>query len=70
MENNEKFNLEDIKNIEPEEFKKQISDWVEEKGINKILQSRLRRDLIESFNRTSLGKFFSLIFSFKLKVLF
>lgn len=58
MENNEKFNLDDIKNIEPEEFKKKISDWVEEKGINKILQSRLRRDLIESFNKTSLGKIF------------
>lgn len=57
MENDEKFNLDDIKNIEPEEFKKQISDWVEEKGINKILQSRLRRDLIESFNKTSLGNF-------------
>lgn len=58
MENNEQFCLDDINNIEPEEFKKQISDWVEEKGINQILQSRLRRDLIESFNKTSLGNLF------------
>lgn len=52
----EKINLEDIKGIPSDEFRKQISNWIEGKGFSKQLQSQLRKDLIENFNKTTLGR--------------
>lgn len=55
-ENIEKINLSDIANISEEEFKKQISAWIDDRGISRKLQSKLRADLFEHFNRTQLGR--------------
>lgn len=52
----EKINLNDIVDISEDEFKKQISAWIDERGISRKLQSKLRADLFEQFNRTKLGR--------------
>lgn len=52
----DKINLNDIANISEDEFKKQISYWIEERGVSRNLQSKLRADLFEQFNRTNLGR--------------
>lgn len=52
----ERINLNEIVNISEDEFKKQISAWIDERGISRKLQSKLRADLFEQFNRTKLGR--------------
>lgn len=52
----ERINLEEIVDISEDEFKKQISAWIDERGISRKLQSKLRADLFEQFNRTKLGR--------------
>lgn len=52
----DKINLDDIANISEDEFKQQITNWIEERGISKALQSKLRADLFEQFNKTNLGR--------------
>lgn len=52
----ERVNLKDIVDISEDEFKKQISAWIDERGISRKLQSKLRADLFEQFNRTKLGR--------------
>lgn len=51
-----KIDLNDIVNISEDEFKRQISSWIDEQGISRKLQSKLRADLFEHFNRTHLGR--------------
>lgn len=51
-----KIDLNDIVNISEDEFKRQISSWIDERGISRKLQSKLRADLFEHFNRTHLGR--------------
>lgn len=51
-----KINLDDIVNLSEDEFKRQIAIWIEERGISKALQSKLRADLFDHFNRTNLGR--------------
>lgn len=55
-EMDEKVNLKEIADISEEEFKRQISAWIDERGISRKLQSKLRADLFEQFNRTKLGR--------------
>lgn len=55
-EDMEKVNLNDIVNISDEEFKNQIAAWIDEHGVSQMLQSKLRADLFEQFNRTNLGR--------------
>lgn len=52
----EKITLKDIANISEDEFKKQLSAWIDERGVSQVLQSKLRADLFEHFNRTTLGR--------------
>lgn len=52
----ERINLNEIVDISEDEFKKQISAWINERGISRKLQSKLRADLFEQFNRTKLGR--------------
>lgn len=52
----ERINLNEIIDISEDEFKKQISAWIDERGISRKLQSKLRADLFEQFNRTKLGR--------------
>lgn len=52
----EKVNLKDIVDISEDEFKKQISAWIDERGLSRKLQSKLRADLFEQFNQTKLGR--------------
>lgn len=52
----EQINLDDIKNIPDNEFRQQLSTWIEECEVAKCLQSKLRKDLFDNFNKTSLGK--------------
>lgn len=56
IEVEEKINLKEIVDISEDEFKKQISAWIDERGISRKLQSKLRADLFEQFNRTKLGR--------------
>lgn len=56
VEADEKINLNEIIDISENEFKKQISAWIDERGISRKLQSKLRADLFEQFNRTKLGR--------------
>lgn len=56
VQNSVKIDLNDIVNISEDEFKKQISAWIDERGISRKLQSKLRADLFEQFNRTHLGR--------------
>lgn len=56
VEIDERVNLKDIADISEEEFKRQISAWIDERGISRKLQSKLRADLFEQFNRTKLGR--------------
>lgn len=48
--------VEEIKNMHEDEFKEQILQWIENKDISKCLQSNLRKNLFENFNKTELGK--------------
>lgn len=48
----------DISNMSEKEFKKQLLQWVEKNDVSCSLQSKLRKDLFDSFNSTSLGKIF------------
>lgn len=52
----EKINLNEIIEISEDEFKKQILSWIDEHGLSRKLQSKLRADLFEQFNRTKLGR--------------
>lgn len=52
----QRVNLKDIVDISEDEFKRQISAWIDERGISRKLQSKLRADLFEQFNRTKLGR--------------
>lgn len=52
----EKIALKDIAKISEDDFKKQLSAWIEERGVSRVLQSKLRADLFEHFNRTTLGR--------------
>lgn len=45
-----------LSNMSEEEFKKQLLQWVEKNDVSSSLQSKLRKDLFDSFNSTSLGK--------------
>lgn len=49
------INLDDIKNITEDEFKQQLLNWIETNCVAKTMQSKLRKDLIDTFNRTNLG---------------
>lgn len=51
----QQINLEEIKNISEDEFKQQLLNWIETNCVAKTMQSKLRKDLIDNFNRTSLG---------------
>lgn len=48
--------LNEIVNISEAEFKQQITNWIEDHGVSKALQSKLRADLFEQFNKTNLGR--------------
>lgn len=50
------INLKEIANISEDEFKKQLAAWIDEHGVSKALQSKLRADLFEQFNKTNLGR--------------
>lgn len=56
VEISEKINLKDIVDISEDEFKRQISAWIDERGISRKLQSKLRADLFDQFNKTKLGR--------------
>lgn len=49
-------NLDEIKNLSEDEFKQQLLNWIETNCVGKSMQSKLRKDLIDNFNRTTLGK--------------
>lgn len=49
-------NLNEIHKLPESEFRKHFTQWVEEDGVARALQAKLRKDLIETFNRTHLGK--------------
>lgn len=55
MSKSDFIKFEEIRNLSSDEFKKKILTWVEEQGITEELQSRLRCELIENFNKTALG---------------
>ncbi|KAJ6638173.1 hypothetical protein Bhyg_10906 [Pseudolycoriella hygida] len=48
--------LDEIKNIPEDEFKRNLFDWVEQMDISKELQSKLRSDLFQNFGKTALGR--------------
>lgn len=50
------INLKDIANISETEFKNQLTAWIDEHGVSRALQSKLRADLFEQFNKTNLGR--------------
>lgn len=52
----ERVNLKEIVDISEDEFKRQISAWIDEHGLSRKLQSKLRADLFQQFNRTKLGR--------------
>lgn len=52
----EKVNLSEIANISEEEFKNQLLTWIDDRGVSRTLQSKLRAELFEHFNRTQLGR--------------
>lgn len=52
----ERVNLTEIADISEDEFRQQISTWIDEHGLSRKLQSKLRADLFEQFNRTKLGR--------------
>lgn len=56
MSGSEKINLSEIANISEDEFKKQLLAWIDERGVSRTLQSKLRAELFEHFNRTQLGR--------------
>jgi len=51
-----KIDLNKINSIPKEEFKKQMLNWIEDRDLSKILQSKLRKDLFDNFNKTAIGK--------------
>lgn len=51
-----KVDLDEIKNIPEDVFKKNLFEWVEQMDISKELQSKLRSDLFQNFGKTALGK--------------
>lgn len=56
MSGSEKIDLSEIANISEEEFKKQLLAWIDDRGVSRTLQSKLRAELFEHFNRTQLGR--------------
>lgn len=56
MSGSEKINLSEIANISEDEFKKQLLAWIDDRGVSRTLQSKLRAELFEHFNRTQLGR--------------
>lgn len=52
----EKLNLSEIADISEDEFKKQLLAWIDDRGVSRALQSKLRTELFEHFNRTQLGR--------------
>lgn len=54
----QKVDLDEIKNIPEDEFKKNLFEWVEQMDISKELQSKLRSDLFQNFGKTALGNFY------------
>lgn len=56
MSASEKINLSEIANISEDEFKKQLLAWIDDRGVSRALQSKLRAELFEHFNRTQLGR--------------
>lgn len=54
--NKDRINLNDIANISEDDFRQQITAWIDDRGISNKLQSKLRADLFEQFNRTHLGR--------------
>lgn len=56
MSGSEKVNLSEIANISEDEFKKQLLAWIDNRGVSRTLQSKLRAELFEHFNRTQLGR--------------
>lgn len=51
----QKVDLDQIKNIPEDEFKRNLYEWVEQMDISKELQSKLRSDLFQNFGKTALG---------------
>lgn len=56
MSASEKINLSEIANISEDEFKKQLLAWIDDRGVSRALQSKLRAELFQHFNRTQLGR--------------
>lgn len=54
----QRVDLDEIKNIPEDEFKRNLFDWVEQMDISKELQSKLRSDLFQNFGKTALGNLF------------
>lgn len=52
----DKVNLDAVKNIPPEEFKEILQSWMEQKEITQTLQKKLRKQLVNDFQKTELAK--------------
>ncbi|XP_055370721.1 titin homolog [Condylostylus longicornis] len=52
----EEINLHKIVEMPEKEFRKHIYNWLRDKDLSRELQAKLRKNLIENFNNTRLGK--------------
>lgn len=55
-ENFNRITLNDIVKISEDDLKQQLLAWIDERGVSKALQSKLRADLFQHFNQTTLGR--------------
>lgn len=55
-----KDNLADLTRIPAKEFEKHFHDWMERDDVARALQAKLRSDLIKNFNKTNLGRWYTL----------
>lgn len=52
----DKVNLDAIKNIPAEEFKEILQSWMDQKEITQTMQLKLRKQLVNNFQKTELAK--------------
>lgn len=50
------INLEEISRIPEDEFREHFQEWLDRDEVARSLQAKLRKDLIDNFNKTKLGE--------------
>lgn len=50
------INLEEISKIPEDEFREHFQEWLDRDEVARSLQAKLRKDLIDNFNKTKLGE--------------